>query len=144
MIIQDLHTSVLRLCDDFRQGVFPEHDLTVIDFDAHADDTTMPATDVVGISSMAAETDVFTEMMILFGISTYQDPQLVKLKYLISKLYETLLPESRFKVYNSSTGLSRGMMVVQSGTRLMPMSSSNARPTQYIGVTFSTDCFKQP
>ena len=144
MIIEDLFTSVMRFCDDFRISQAPGYSLKVVNFDAHADDTSLPEQDVIGISSFTSETEVFTDVMVLIGISTLDDPGLTRHMKLISRLYEKLLPEARHKVYYTSTGQSRGMMVVTGGTRLMPISSSNARPLQFIAVSFTTDCFRTP
>lgn len=144
MILEDLYTSVMRFCDDFRIAQAPDYSLKVVNFDAHADESTLPESDIIGISSFTSETEVFTDVMVLIGISTLDDPGLTRHMKLVSRLYEKLLPESRHKVYSTATGQSRGIMVVSGGIRLMPISSSNARPLQFIGVGFTTDCFRTP
>lgn len=146
MILKDLHVSLTNMLDGFRQTQFSEHgfDLEIVDFDAHADDSTLPTKDLLGLSSFSAETDGFTYVMVLVGVSTYNDFNLVRHREIISALYEKVRPESTHKVYNATTGAVKGFMKVDGGIKLMPISNSNARPLQFIAVAFATDSFITP
>lgn len=142
MIAMSLYKSILRLCDDFKEAQALEgRPLSVINFDAHADENTLPRSDVIGISGFSLETDVFTTMTVMVGICTVDDTNLMRLMELIDALYDKLQPDTKHDVYNPNTGVVKGFMNVLDGIQLMPVSGSLARPLQYIAVRFATSCF---
>ena len=146
MILKDLHTSLTRMLDSFRQTQFSENgfDLEVVDFDTHADNSTLPDKDVVGLAGFSVETDGFTYLTILLGVSTYKDFNLVRHREIMSALYESVKPLSSHRVYDTRTGAVKGYMKVDGGIKLMPVSENKARPLQFVAVLFATDSFITP
>lgn len=142
MIISDLYASIFRFCDDFKvKQEALGRALSVVNFDAHADEANLPQGDLIGISGFSATTSTFTSVTVMFGICTQDDTNLFRLVAMISEVYESLKPTSVHTVYDSSTGNARGIMNVVDEIQLLPVSGNIARPLQYIAVQFVTDCF---
>jgi hypothetical protein len=146
MIIKDLHVSLTNMLDAFRQQQFSDNDfdLEVVDFDSHADDATLPLKDIIGLAGFSVQTDHFTYVTVLVGVATYDDFNLTRHREIISALYEKVRPESSHKVYNASTGATKGFMKVESDIKLLPMANSGARPLQFIAISLATDSFITP
>lgn len=136
MIIKDIHASLLRFCADFAEK-FPG--TVVVFFDAHADESTLPEADVVGLTGVTVSVENhLTEVKCMIGISTLDDTNLFRLTDLTAELFESLLPTKRIPVYDASTGIEKGWMILQDGTTLLPVTGSAARPMQYALVHLSS------
>lgn len=131
MLVRDLHASILRFCSDFAA----EHNMEVVNFDSHADESTMPKADAIGMMGLSWEVDEdFLDVSVLIGISTLDDTNLFRLIEKISYLYELLLPAKKISVYDADSGEEIGLFVVKNGTRALPVGGSTSRPVQHIMV----------
>lgn len=136
MINRNLHASLLRFCADFAEQ-FPG--MTALNFDAHADESTIPANDVIGMSGLAFRVqEHMIHTTVMFGLSTVEDTNLFRLTAQMDALFELLLPTKRIRVYDADSGADVGWMVVEDGTSVMPVSGSTTRPLQYVLVSLST------
>jgi hypothetical protein len=130
-LIRNVHASMLRFCADFAEA----NQLTVVNFDAHADESTIPASNIVGMSGLSLDVDDhILSVNIMFGISTKDDTNMFELIRLLDPLFELLLPTKKIRAYNADTGEQTGWFVVQNGTRVLPVGGSVARPLQHIMV----------
>jgi hypothetical protein len=136
MLVRNVHASVLRFCSNFAE----ENNLTVVNFDAHADDdTTLPPGDLIGMAGLSWHVDdEFLYVEVMFGISTMEDTNLFRLINLLDPLYESLLPTKNIGVYDADSGEKKGEFVVLNGTRAMPVGGSSARPLQFIMVSLAS------
>lgn len=132
MIISNIHTSLLRFCSDFAAN---HPGMEVINFDAHGDESTFPPTDLVGMSALSLGVDdSLVDVSLLIGLSTLGDTNLMRMVDLLDEMFELLLPTKRLLVFDKHSGDAAGWMVVQNGTKVMPITGSEARPLQFIGV----------
>lgn len=135
MILSDIHASLLRFCADFAEA---NTNMAVINFDAHADETTIPNADVVGMSGMSLTVDEHVVgVKCLFGLSTLDDTNLFRMVSLMDALLGKLLPTKTIQIYNATTGALNGLLVVENGTTMLAVGGSVARPLQYIMVSMS-------
>lgn len=132
MLVRNIHASILRFCSDFAEA----NNLTVVNFDAHADDdTALPPGDLIGMAGLSWNVDDhFVEVNVMIGISTEEDTNLFRMINLLDPLFESLLPTKRINAYNADTGDKAGNFVVENGTRAMPVGGSAARPLQFIMI----------
>lgn len=136
MILRDIHASMLRFCSDFA-ALYPG--MEVVNFDAHADETTVPKTDIIGISSLSIRTDEhLVEVKGMLGLSTLDDTNLFRLMELMDVLYDRLLPTRRIQLYDAATGVANGVLILDNGTTVLPVGGSDARPLQYVMVSMSS------
>lgn len=130
-LVKSLHSSMLRFISDFAV----EHDLAIVNMDAHADESTLPSKDFIAMSGLSWDVDdELLSVNIMFGISTLEDSNLFRLIDLFGDLFEKVLPTSRINAYSADTGEKVGDFVVRNGTRALPVGGSTARPLQYVMV----------
>ncbi len=136
MILSDIHSSLLRFCADFAAN-YPG--MSVVNFDAHADESTVPNTDVIGISSLSvkASSQLIT-VKGMFGLSTVDDTNLFRLVSLMDDLYDKLLPTRILQIYDAVTGADNGILVVEDGTNMLPVGGSIARPLQFVMISMAS------
>jgi hypothetical protein len=141
MLVRNLHASVLRFCSDFAET----HGLTSVNFDAHADDSSLPPGDVVGMSGLSWDVDdEILSVNVLFGITTQEDTNLFKLIEKMDLLFDLLLPTKLIPAYDADTGERIGEFVVRNGTKALPVQGTEARPLQFVMVGLvSTVTFNQ-
>ncbi|HYG34262.1 MAG TPA: hypothetical protein VEC99_05735 [Clostridia bacterium] len=133
MIIKDIHASLLKFCSDYASN---HEGMTVVNFDAHADDTTLPANDVIGLAGLSVTAaDRFLSIKALIGISTLNDTNLFRLAEKIAELFERLMPESRIDVVDAATGEVKGWMIAMDGTTMLASEGTKARPLQHVAVS---------
>lgn len=138
MLVRDLYSSILRFCADFAE----EHSIQVVNFDAYADDEGLPQDDVIGMSSLSWEVnDQLVQASVMIGICTKDDTNLFTLMDLIAHLYEKLLPTMKIRILNADSGEEGGWLIVENGTKAMPIGGSMARPMQYIMVGLASTTY---
>jgi hypothetical protein len=130
-LVRNLHASLLKFCNDFAE----ENNIASVYFDAHADESTLPPGDLIGMSGLSWEVDEhFLSVNVMIGISTNEDTNLFRLLGLVGSLFELVLPEKKISAYDADSGEVIGVFVVRNGTRALPVGGSSARPLQYIMV----------
>lgn len=135
-INRNLHASLLRFCADFAEK-FPG--MTPINIDAHGDESTIPSTDIVGLSGLSYRfQEHFIKITVMFGLSTVSDTNLFRLTEQMDELVELLVPTRKIRAYDADSGEDIGWMIVEDGTSVMPVGGSETRPLQYVLVSLST------
>lgn len=130
-IVRTLHASIMRFCTDFGEL----HNLAFVNFDAHADESTMPSQDVIGMMGLSWDVDdEFLEVNVMLGVGTLDDSNLFRLVDKIGELFELVLPSKRISAYDADSGEEIGHFVVRNGTRALPVAGSQSRPVQHIMV----------
>ena len=142
---RDLQVSLMRFCNDLKSNfgaTIPEF----INFDAAWDESQLPDSPVLGYMGLTFEVDdQFVEGSFQIGFTTKNDENLFLLSESINKILLRLLPTSKLKIYDATTGSEKGFMVVRNGTRVMPVAGSKTRPIQFVAVQFATTTtFKLP
>ena len=136
MIFRDVQVSCLKFCNDFslkHPGMQAEN------FDAHADESILPMSDLVGLSSLSLVLDdKMAAISLMIGISTLVDTNLFRLSALVDELLQSLVPTNKIKLFDADTGIEKGWMVVQNGTRVLAVGGSSARPLQYVSLNLLT------
>lgn len=137
MIYRNLHTSILRFCADFAETAPAE----VVNFDAASDENSLPKADCIGPMALSFELDDhLVSGTVQIGFSTWDDTNLFRLVEQIDALLELLKPTCRIKLYDSTntTDEDQGFLVIENGTRVMPVVQGELRPIQFIAVRFSS------
>lgn len=140
MLYKNVTSSILRYCSEFAD----EHPgIEVINFDAHGDEATLPQSDVMGPSALTVNVSgSFCIVSLLLGVSTREDTNLFRLSSLIDSLFEDMLPESYLPLYNAETGQAIGRLVVEDGSRVLPVDNTSTRALQFVMVNLrSTQTF---
>lgn len=110
-----------------------------MNFDSSWDDADLPTTDVIGPLGLSLELDDhLVSGTVQIGYSTLDDKNLFRLTKHIDDLLELLRPTNKIKLYDADIGGLLGAMVIQNGTKVLPVSGSKARPVQFIIFAFLT------
>lgn len=141
MLLANINASLLRFCAEFADA---HPNMEVVNFDAHADEGTLPKSDVVGLSSVSISVDEnLCSVDLLFGVSTREDTNLFRLNQYMAELFEMVLPEEHISLYDAYSGLELGTLVVTNGTRTLTIGGSSSRPLQYVMLNLvSTKTFR--
>jgi hypothetical protein len=125
-------SSIIRFGEDFRKANNPTADY--FDWDAHAQLSDLPQKDVVGPGSIGlANEGKLTQVIFSYGLATVGDPNLFRLRKLVSQLYGKLQPEMTIPIYDTQ-GAQHSWMVVKSPVTIAPVSKSEIRAIQFISV----------
>lgn len=142
LVTMDIDASLKRFCVLFGQS---QGAVEYEDFDSHADDGSVPPGDLIGIAGVSITTDhPFVKVETMIGISTDGDTNLKRLKIMMARLYQRLMPLSKIEVLDYQTGEVKGFMIVQDGVTMLPVGGGESRPIQYVMVRFETSCFLSP
>lgn len=142
LIMMDMDASLKRFCVLWGQAQTPP--IAFEDLDTHADDNTVPKTDLIGTSGFSLSTNApFVDVEVMIGVSTMNDTNLLRLRELVARLFQRLQPLQTIDVLDYKTGEKMGNMIVQDGVRVLPVGGSQSRPLQYLMVAFKTDCFSK-
>lgn len=140
LLMMDIDASLKRFCVEW--GEAQNGPLTYEEFDAHADENTVPPGDLIGTSGMSLSTShPFVDVDIMIGIAVEGDTNLLRLRELMARLFQRLQPTKRIDVLDFQTGIKKGFLIVQDGVRVLPVGGDQSRPIQYLMVGFKTDCF---
>lgn len=142
LVMMDIDASIKRFCVDWSEAQTSA--LSYEDFDAHADESTVPPGDLIGTSGLALTVShPFIDVDIMIGISTESDTNLLRLRELVARLFQRLQPLQKIDVLDFQTGEKKGNLIVQDGVRVLPVGGDQARPVQYVMVGFKSDCFAE-
>lgn len=141
-IILDPKFSLYAICNQFRQ--LPNvGDLDVINWDAHADEASLPEGDLIGIYQYGQEIGEggLSYPSAMFVISTVDDNNLERLDRYFGELANLLRPGNTHPLYNVETEEIIGTLTVQEPVELFPVSKtdSQSRPTQAMAAAFAAD-----
>ncbi len=136
MIISDVRSSLLGICNDFLTAnptllVTPE----VVVFDRYGDPADMPDTDTLGIMGMSVVAEHgWHFVQVMLGVSTHSDSNLFRMTDAMDALYELFQPEADFPIKSAQSGAVIGRFDILEGARLMPVQRIQTRPAQFIMV----------
>lgn len=138
--LSNIQASLMRFCNDFVDAqALLSVTLEFVNFDAHADEATIPNGDLIGIAGLGLVfDDSLIDIQAMVGLSTEGDTNLFRLSNLMGQLLELLRPECLIRVYDSESGDDIGWMVIKNGTRLMPVGGATAKPLQYVIIELAT------
>lgn len=145
MIYQDLHASLLRFCSDLTNQ-WVDDIPQFVNFDSAAEESLLPKCDLIGPLGLTFELDEhLLTGHVQIGYSSWNDANLFRLVERMDTILELLKPTCKIQVYDSTGEVTsdKGVLIVQNGTKLLPVVAGQSRPIQFIGVTFqSTLTFK--
>lgn len=117
------------------------YDYFLFDFDAHVEKSSFPLRHLIGIKdfSIATEGKLFIASAGI-ALSVYNDTALQKHNRVMDKLFEHLFPNNKLSLYNitDNSGDALTDMKIMDGSEVLPMSKSNTRSIQIVGVFLST------
>lgn len=141
LVAMDIDASLKRFCVLFANAL-TETTVTYEDFDSHADDSSVPPGDLIGVAGVSISiSHPFVRVETMIGISTEGDTNLKRLKIYMARLFQKLSPLKTIPVLDYVTGDAKGFMIAQDGTTLLPVGGGESRPIQYVMVRFETTCF---
>lgn len=139
-ILMDIDASIKRFCVDFGEALTPA--LQYEEFDDHADESSVPKTDLIGTSGLSMVVNhPFITTSIMIGITTYGDTNILRLRKMIAMLFQRLQPTKTVDLLDWQTGEKKGNLIVADGVRVLAVGGDDSRPIQYVAVEFKTDCF---
>lgn len=143
---RDTLSSLLRFCKDFADELNTQgYALQLLNLDAAGEPGVWPAADVVGFGEFNFELDDGTiKAEAAIGISTVGDDNNFRLDDIMNLLVNKLIPGSRIKLYNGSTGAVRGLLVVRNGTQVMPPVKTETRSIRPIMFSLLSDQTLRP
>lgn len=143
---KDTFSSLLKFCRDFATDMQGKGwNLEVHNFDAAGDPQTWPQHDVVGLSEFDFELDDGSiEVSAMIVLSTWDDPNGFRLADQMNQLVNRLLPGCPVKLFNASSGATRGIMAVRNGTRVAPPIDLTVRTAQGVMINLISDQIWRP
>lgn len=136
-ILENLQASLLNFSKRFAEGmrlagVSPN--ISVVDFDSVQDEDELENIDLTGPSNLQASLDEhLLEVEVMFGVTTYNDLNTFRLKKLSGYLLEELKPTRTLPYLDATTGVQGSYMVIQNGTKMMPVTGGD-RPARFFIV----------
>lgn len=123
----------------FVQGVISDFDpdagigIDYVDWDAHADIKALPNTDLAGLAGFAiTDQGNMTEVYFAVVISTYSDPNLLRMVDFTDRFFSAMRAGKRFEILDPADGSSLGWALFTTGTSCSPLSRADVRSTQTI------------
>lgn len=137
-LYRNITTSLVKLINDFRTTNAPE--AAYIDWDAHAQISELPTEGALMGPAGAgiAEEEDGIHVVFSFGVSTYQDPNLFRLRELSSELFGLVAPGSTIPIYDHAAIEAGGdivpvsWMVVTTPVALTPVTKAELRSVQFV------------
>lgn len=139
MLYRDIHASLLRFCMDTSDQWF-ENVPQFVNFDSAADEELLPKADLIGPLALSIMLDDhLINGTVQIGYSSWADTNLFRLVERMDALLELLKPTCQIPLYDATGAAGvKGLLVVENGTRLMPVVVGKTRPVQFIGINFSS------
>lgn len=114
-------------------------DAKFINIDAMAEIAEWENIDLIGIAQFSITFDEhFIDVTCAFGVSPYQDKQLLRHTTIVDRLVEKLKPMQTHPVYHADSGEKLGWMKVVNGTTVRGMERTEDRPLQFLVASFAT------
>lgn len=102
--------------------------LTYVDFDSHGDLDKLPNNDCVGLHQFGfTDHDQFFDTVFGITLSTYDDPNLLRMTHTMDQLYEGLRPLTNLTIYNPTTAAVIGVLTLFKGTTIHPIDRAERR-----------------
>lgn len=134
-IYDDITASIQKYAVDKRVVLLTESPgITYFDFDTVAEAHELPDGDLIGPAGLGlteAESGIF-EIVASVGVSTVNDPNLYRLRKMISKVYADLRPMKQIELYRHATTTPVGWAVIQGGTSITPINKAASRALQFV------------
>lgn len=104
-----------------------------IDFDANSDIQSLPATDLIGLSSFSMNNEGKLHR-VTFGVlaATLNDPNLFRISEYTDLFYQLMQPEGEFLIYHPETALEIGKALFTNGATVHPISRFETRIAQAV------------
>lgn len=110
-----------------------------LNMDAMAQIAEWPNNDLLGTAQFSMRLDEhLIDITCLFGVSPYEDEQLLRHVTMLDLLVDRLKPTMTHPVYHAASGEKLGWMRVANGTTVHGIERTESRPLQFIGVSFVT------
>lgn len=123
--------STTRMVVDTIEGL----DAVYYDWDAHAEATALPDTDLVGLVGFAlTQEGKFHDIVCGIGIVTQTDGGLYRLTNLVDLFYNRLAAQARFTIYRAD-GTQVGVATCFDGTTVSPATQVDVRPAQTLSFS---------
>lgn len=126
--------SLIRFVEDFRKEFMADADY--VEWDGHAELSELPKKDVIGMAGCGLAEDQPGLYEVVFGVqvSTWGDPNLGRLRKLVSRLRGRLVPETRITVYNHDTAAEDSWLVTATPLAVLPVARAETRAIQAVEV----------
>lgn len=141
-ILKNAHASIARLCQDFIDEIKAASlaDPVFFNFDAHGVEHELPERDLVGMAAFTIEVDDGThEVTCSIGVAPWNDKNLFRHIDVMDRLYDRLQPLNQVDLYDATSGDRLGWMSLLNGTSMLPMTTAEVRPLQFISFRAAVD-----
>ena len=139
-IYRDVQVSLLRFSKEF-QALMASRGLVLgfVNLDAHADQTTWPKGDFLGMGELTVDIGSMDTVQVGFAIATEGDPNLLRMSKIVNELTNYLLPGCSVMVVDAETGAPRCNLRVADGVRVGAPLATKSQPMTPIMVNFLSD-----
>ncbi|MGH6957628.1 MAG: hypothetical protein ACREEW_13265 [Caulobacteraceae bacterium] len=131
-------SSILKQINDFRTENMAGS--TYFDWDAHAQADELPEGDLIGPAGCGM-THEESGIHVVFGIgvATGGDPNLFRMRALMSKLYGLFKPQTSIPILDADTGDVLSWMVIRTPVSILPAAKAQIRSVQFFNATALID-----
>jgi hypothetical protein len=120
-------------------------DMQPFKWDAHADTTNLPSTDLIGPMELSLTSDdSLQNASVMIAVSTVNDENLDRLDQMIGDLYARLAPDQNILLKRASDATVTGNIKVKNGTQLMPVLNTDVRAVRAVAVSLAADSVLRP
>lgn len=141
-LYQQVFKSLVKFLQDYiaTQTVAP---IEFINWDAHVSTNTLPEKDLVGIAGLSMmESEKVYDITVSFGVSTYQDLNLLRHVRMIGELF-AMVPSEATLPWLNDAGVEIGKLVVKDEPEISPVEPTTTRPLQFISMSMTGTVTRQ-
>lgn len=136
-------SSLIKFCQTQLDELMSEDIINInsqyVDFDAHAQLTSLPEVDLLGTANLNWLVDEKTfDIDVMIGVSTFRDANMFRHHETIDFLADRLMPEKQIAVIDANLATTLGWMVITNGTQLLPIMKTETRSVQFLQVGLLT------
>jgi len=134
-IYRSYHTSLIRFCRDFADA----HGIGFVNMDAHADASSWPEGDFIGLGEFNVVFGQPDEVMLALAISTKDDLNLLRMAELTTALVDLVLPTSCIDLYDAVSGDVIASLTVAEGVKVGAPLPTESQPVQPVMLRLLSD-----
>lgn len=140
-IYGDVCVTLQKYAVDKVAALVADHpSLTYFDWDTVSEAHELPDNDLLGPAGLGfIDEGKFFTGVFSFGCSTVNDPNLFRLRQIVSSVYADFIPDDMVPMYRHLTGEAVSWMKVTPPVSVTPITRAVTRPLQFVTVNVAID-----
>jgi hypothetical protein len=141
-VYNNARQSLFKYCQELALSLNASegYNLTVINFDAHADLNSLPAQDIIGVADFSLTSD--DGLLILSAsirVGTEGDADIARLENIINVIFDQLQPANSLDLVDFDSSAKIGNLKIMNGTTVYPVMKTKTRPLKSVGISLASD-----